>query len=128
MSEIESRFVKKGYWLNQALGPVMGKTLTTDSRSGAIVIALLAGICALGLTHLWNLLVFGYHQLRADGRARDGLFRQQQSLYRYQQSHLQAQYMKLTLSSKLKLEHIFSRMSRMTLILMASLARDAARS
>jgi hypothetical protein len=31
---------------------------------------------------LWHLISFGYHQYRADGKAKDGLFRQQQALLR----------------------------------------------
>ena len=83
MSELDPQFVKRGYWLNHAQGPVMGKTITTDSRSGVIIIAILAIFTSMGLNHLWHLLTFGYHQLRANGDARDGLFRQQQSLLRY---------------------------------------------
>jgi hypothetical protein len=82
MSELESQFVKRGYWVNYAQGPVMGQTITTDSRSGALVIALLAVITSLGLTHLWHLLTFFCYQVRADGVPNDGLFRQQQALLR----------------------------------------------
>ena len=35
-----------------------------------------------GTSHLWNLMVFGYHQARATGRPADGLFRQQQAILR----------------------------------------------
>lgn len=82
MSELDSQYVKRGYWVNHAHGPVMGQAITTDSKTGAIVIALLAVITTLGLDHLWHLLTFFYHQWHADGIAYDGLFRQQQSLLR----------------------------------------------
>ncbi|KAH3977139.1 hypothetical protein HBH68_230820 [Parastagonospora nodorum] len=42
MSELDSRFVKLGSWTNLEQGNVMGRTITTDSRTGAIVIAILA--------------------------------------------------------------------------------------
>jgi hypothetical protein len=35
-----------------------------------------------GTTHLWHLIAFGYHQFRADGKPKDGLFRQQQAIIR----------------------------------------------
>ena len=82
MSELDSRFVKRGYWVNLEQGSIMGKTITTDTRTGTVIIALLAVITSIGLKHLWNLLVFSYHQARATGRPSDGLFRQQQVLLR----------------------------------------------
>lgn len=82
MSELESRFVHRGYWVNEAKGPVMGQTLTTDSRTGTLIIALLAVLTSIGLNHIWHLLTYFYHQARTDGKASDGLFRQQQALLR----------------------------------------------
>lgn len=87
MSELESQFVKRGQWINHAHGRVKGDTITTDSQTGATIIALLAVITSLGLTHLWHLLTFAHHQLRADGNTHDGFFRQQQALLRYEISH-----------------------------------------
>lgn len=82
MSELESRFVKRGYWVNLSHGQIMGQTITTDSRTGAIVVALVAVITSLGMTHLWHLFTFFYHQMRATGRPRNSLFRHQQALLR----------------------------------------------
>ncbi|KAF2746629.1 hypothetical protein M011DRAFT_403849 [Sporormia fimetaria CBS 119925] len=82
MSELESQYVKKGFWVNLSHGPIMGQTITTDAQTGAIVVALLAVITSLGMTHLWHLLTFFHHQLRANGKPRDGLFRHQQALLR----------------------------------------------
>jgi hypothetical protein len=39
-------------------------------------------LTCVGTSHLWSLLVFAYHQVRATGRPADGLFRQQQALLR----------------------------------------------
>ena len=44
--------------------------------------ALLAISTTLGVSHLFHLLTFFYHQRRANGRPSDGLFRQQQALLR----------------------------------------------
>jgi hypothetical protein len=82
MSELESRFVKKGYWVNLSQGSIMGQTITTDAKTGSIIVALLAVITSLGMTHLWHLLTFFFHQSRANGRPRDGLFRHQQAILR----------------------------------------------
>lgn len=82
MSELQSQFVKRGYWVNEARGQVMGQTITTDTRTGAIIIALLALLTSLGMSHLWHLITFSWHQARASGHDKDGLFRQQQALLR----------------------------------------------
>ncbi|KAF2110744.1 hypothetical protein BDV96DRAFT_650847 [Lophiotrema nucula] len=82
MSEIETSLVKRGKWTNLQQGPVMGQTITTDAQTGTLIIALLAVFTSLGLTHLFHLFTFLYHQLRANGQPADGLFRQQQALLR----------------------------------------------
>jgi hypothetical protein len=82
MSEVDSHFVKRGLWTDLEKGPVMGKTITTDTQSGAFVIALLAILSSLATAHLWHLVTFLIHQLRANGRTRDALFRQQQAILR----------------------------------------------
>jgi hypothetical protein len=60
----------------------MGKTITTDQRTGNLIVALLAILSTLGTAHLWHLLSFAIHQVRANGRPADALFRQQQALLR----------------------------------------------
>lgn len=82
MSELDARYVKRGYWVNTEQGSVLGQTITTDSRTGSFIIALLAVLTSLGMTHLWYLLTFAYYQLRANGNPKDGHFRQQQALLR----------------------------------------------
>lgn len=60
----------------------MGRTITTDTKDGVILVALLAVFTTLASSHLWNLFAFALHQIRADGRVSDGLYRQQQALLR----------------------------------------------
>jgi hypothetical protein len=100
MSEVDASFVRRGLWTNVDQGDIMGKTITTDSTTGAIVIALMAVLSTMGsshpprfiddflrytgTSHLWNILLFVYHQMRADGRPSDGLLLQQQALLRTQ--------------------------------------------
>ena len=60
----------------------MGKTITTVTTNGNIVIALLAVITTFGLRHFWNVIIFIYHQCQAKHVPADGLHHQQQVLLR----------------------------------------------
>ncbi|KAH8707661.1 hypothetical protein GQ44DRAFT_662719 [Phaeosphaeriaceae sp. PMI808] len=82
MSEIETQYVRHGYWNNAQHGSVLGGVITTDVRTGTVAIALLAILVTVATAHVWNLVVFGLHMWRADGRPADGLFKQQQALLR----------------------------------------------
>lgn len=82
MSELSSDLVHRGYWVNLSEGAFMGRTITTDTKDGVILVALLAVFTTLASSHLWNLFAFALHQIRADGRVSDGLYRQQQALLR----------------------------------------------
>jgi hypothetical protein len=82
MSQLQPDRVKLGYWLNVDRGPIMGQTITTDIRTGNLVVALLAILTTFGLGHLWNISIFLYHQIRTQGRPSDGHFHQQQALLR----------------------------------------------
>ena len=46
--------------------------------------SLLAILSSLALTHLWHMIAFGIHQMRAGGHPSDGLFWQQQAILRTQ--------------------------------------------
>jgi hypothetical protein len=48
MSEVDGRFVKRGIWTNLDQGTVMGATITTDSTTGTIIIALMAILSTMG--------------------------------------------------------------------------------
>lgn len=48
MSELENRFVKKGLWVNQNYGAIKGTVITTDTKTGTLVIALLAILSTIG--------------------------------------------------------------------------------
>jgi len=73
--ELDARFVKRGYWVNLSQGKIIGQTITIDSTTGSIFIALLAVITSLAMIHLWHITIFIYYQARADGIISDGLFR-----------------------------------------------------
>jgi hypothetical protein len=48
MSELDSRYVKQGLWVNEAQGNVMGRTITTTTQTGTIIVAILAVLASLG--------------------------------------------------------------------------------
>ncbi|KAF2745682.1 hypothetical protein M011DRAFT_478832 [Sporormia fimetaria CBS 119925] len=82
MTELSSQYVKRGFWVNRSEGPVLGQMLTTDTTTGNIVIALLAVCTTMGMTHLWHLVIFAWHQIRANGQPADGVHQQHQALFR----------------------------------------------
>ncbi|KAF2012695.1 hypothetical protein BU24DRAFT_465061 [Aaosphaeria arxii CBS 175.79] len=82
MSELDDRFVHKGFWINWSQGPVMGRTITTDAQTGNTVVAILTVLVTVASGQLWNLITFLYHQSRATSKSADGLFWQQQALMR----------------------------------------------
>jgi hypothetical protein len=79
MSQLQAEYVKRGFWTNGENGSIMGQTITTDTRTGSLVVALLAVLTTFGLGHFWNILMFTYHQIRAHSRPSDGYFYQQQA-------------------------------------------------
>ncbi|KAF2638963.1 hypothetical protein P280DRAFT_67807 [Massarina eburnea CBS 473.64] len=82
MSELEDRFVKRGYWVNHRHGPVMGQTYTVESQTGMVIVALLTILASVASAQFWNLSTFLIHQKRAHGDPSDGLFSQHQVLLR----------------------------------------------
>lgn len=130
MAEIDPRFVKHGLWTNLEKGPVMGQTITTDIRTATIVVAMLTLLCTFGMysnkkymiiilsilpgtSHLWNLLVFFWHQSRAHGRPKDGLFHQQQAILRTlpPPTTLMTDSIKLGWYWRKRADHVFTRCS-----------------
>jgi hypothetical protein len=69
-------------WVNLEEGPVLGRVITTDTRTANLIVALMAVVTAVGTAHLWNLTVFSYHQFRVSFSTTDGLYRQQQAVLR----------------------------------------------
>ncbi|KAH7125183.1 hypothetical protein B0J11DRAFT_605443 [Dendryphion nanum] len=82
MSELTDIYVKRGLWTNWSKGPVLGKTITTDIQTGTMIVSVLAILSSLAATHLWRLVIFATHQIRAHGTPSDGLYWQQQAILR----------------------------------------------
>jgi hypothetical protein len=70
------------FWINHENGYILGQTLTVETRTGTIVVALLTILVSAGTAQLWNIFTFLYHQCCADRRDADGLFWQYQALLR----------------------------------------------
>jgi hypothetical protein len=82
MSEVDNVYVRRGLWTDFSRGDIMGMTITTDTRTGTVVVAVLAILSSLATTHLWHIITFALHQIRARGKPEDGLFWQQQAILR----------------------------------------------
>ncbi|KAF2105559.1 hypothetical protein BDV96DRAFT_509152 [Lophiotrema nucula] len=80
MSEIESRFVHRGLWVNVDKGSIMGRTITTDIKTGTMIVGLLAILASLAISHLWHLVTFLAYQSRRE--TNDAMFMQQQVILR----------------------------------------------
>lgn len=48
MSEIDDTLIQRGLWTNVGAGTIMGKTITMESRAGAICVAILAVMSTVG--------------------------------------------------------------------------------
>lgn len=81
-SEVDSSLIQRGFWINHSIGPVLGATLTLDQQYANAIIALVAVVVATAASSAWNLLLFTIHQLRVTDELKDGLYWQQQALYR----------------------------------------------
>jgi hypothetical protein len=49
MSEVDGLYVKHGVWTNLDKGQIMGRTITTDTRTGIIIIAVVAVLSTIGM-------------------------------------------------------------------------------
>lgn len=49
MSEVDGKYVKLGIWTNLDKGQVMGRIITTNTRTGIIIIAVTAVLSTIGM-------------------------------------------------------------------------------
>ena len=80
MSEIESRFIYQGLWADVDKRSILGKTITTDIRTGTTIVALLAVLASLAISHLWHLVTFLVYVQRSPRQENDTVFQQQQQV------------------------------------------------
>jgi hypothetical protein len=79
-----------GFWINWAKGPILGLTLTISARNGGLLISFLTMFARLAGNHMWGIIRFILHQIRATPEPQDGLYHQQQSVLRNATSQGQA--------------------------------------
>ena len=75
-----------GRWQDYSRNRILGDTVTLDVRWGGYLIAALSTFIGLVGTAVWSLLAFTIHQCRAGPDKEDGVFFQQQVVYRNQGS------------------------------------------
>jgi hypothetical protein len=71
-----------GPWINWSRGLVLGSTITLSARNGAILTAFIATFVTIVGAQLWKILCFILHQSRASQEPEDGLYHQQQNVFR----------------------------------------------
>lgn len=81
-SEVDKALIKRGFWVNHAQGSVLGATITLDQQYSNVIVALIAVVVATAAGSAFNLFLFGLYQSRATDKTKDGLYWQQQALYR----------------------------------------------
>ncbi|KAF1915506.1 hypothetical protein BDU57DRAFT_452145, partial [Ampelomyces quisqualis] len=100
-------------WINREQGDILGQTLTVETRTGTIIVALLTILASVGTAQLWNIFTFLYHQYSANGKDADGLFWQHQALLRTMPAPtaLMAETLKLSWAWRSKTPRAFLRCS-----------------
>lgn len=85
----------------------MGQTLTVESQTGTLIVALLTILASVATAQLWNLLTFVLHQMRAHGNAEEGAYWQQQVLLRTMPTPTAflADYLKIVWRWRAKIPH-----------------------
>jgi hypothetical protein len=58
MAALPSSRVYQGFWIDYTRGPILGSTITTSSKSGNTIIAVLSVLVAFTGAHLWDLIAF----------------------------------------------------------------------
>ena len=74
--------VYHGFWIDWSYGYIEGATLTLSARNGNLLTAFFAFFVTITGARLWKILSFIIHQVRAGRRSRDGLYYQQQAIFR----------------------------------------------
>jgi hypothetical protein len=89
---VEPHHVYTGLWTNWSRGPVLGSTITVPSSTGIILTAFLAIYIQVAGAHLWDLVRYVIHQLRATEKAIHPLQRQILAILRNKDSALSSSF------------------------------------
>lgn len=77
-----SAHVYHGVWINWSHGPLAGTTLTLGEENGSLLIAFIAFFVTLIAAQLFKILSYVIHQLRSTDSTQDGLYHQQQIIFK----------------------------------------------
>lgn len=77
-----SSHIFHGVWINWSHGPIVGATLTLSDGNGALLTAFIATFVTLVGAQLFKILSYIFHQSRSSTSSKDGLFHQQQVVFR----------------------------------------------
>lgn len=77
-----SSHIYHGVWVNWSRGAILGATLTMSERSGGLLTAFIATFITIVGAELWKIICYILHQARATERPQDGLYHQQQAIFR----------------------------------------------
>lgn len=86
MSNTTESHIYTGPWINWSHGLIIGSTLTLSARDGALLTSFLAAFITVVGSRLWNICTFVIHQSRARHGPQDGLYHQQQNVFRNSQT------------------------------------------
>lgn len=77
-----SPYIYHGPWINWSHGLIGGATITLTGREGGFLTAFIATFVTIVGAQLWKVVCYASHQLRSTDAAQDGLYHQQQIIFR----------------------------------------------
>ncbi|KAF2820131.1 hypothetical protein CC86DRAFT_429685 [Ophiobolus disseminans] len=69
-----------GVWINWSRGWILGSTLTSTQRNGALLVAFVALFITFVGSRLWRILCFTIHHTQSTAGPHDGIYHQQQAI------------------------------------------------
>ncbi|KAF7507093.1 hypothetical protein GJ744_010906 [Endocarpon pusillum] len=78
----DSTSIYTGFWVNWSHGRVLGSTITLSARNSALLTSFIATFVTIVGAQLWKILCFIFHQRRTSQKPKDGLYHQQQNVFR----------------------------------------------
>ena len=77
-----SAHIHHGPWINWSHGLIAGATVTLGEREGGLLTAFIATFVTIVGAELWKIICYVSHQLRSKHGPQDGLYHQQQVIFR----------------------------------------------
>lgn len=77
-----SPYIYHGPWVNWSKGLIGGATITLGDREGGLLTAFIATFVTIVGAELWKAICYISHQLRSTNSPQDGLYHQQQVIFK----------------------------------------------